>query len=33
MVYFIGIIIWGVVWGYATKAVINNKGYDENWFW
>lgn len=29
----IGFIIWGVVWGYATKAVINNKGYDENWFW
>ena len=29
----IGFIIWGVVWGYATKAVINNKGYDDNWFW
>lgn len=29
----IGFIIWGVIWGYATKAVINNKGYDDNWFW
>ena len=29
----IGFIIWGVVWGYATKAVINNKGYDDNWLW
>lgn len=29
----IGFIIWGVVWGYATKAVIKNKGYDDNWFW
>lgn len=25
-------IIWGLVWGFATKAVINNKGYKENWF-
>ncbi len=31
--YIIGFIIWGVVWGYATKVVINNKGYDDNWFW
>ena len=29
----IGFIIWGVIWGYATKAVINNKGYEESWFW
>ncbi|WP_368189005.1 SHOCT domain-containing protein [Blautia sp. 1033sp1_1033st1_G9_1033SCRN_220408] len=33
MAYIIGVIIWGIVWGYATKAVINNKGYDDNWFW
>ena len=29
----IGIIIWGVIWGVATNKVIENKGYDENWFW
>ena len=33
MVYVIGVIIWGIVWGVATNAVIHNKGYDENWFW
>jgi hypothetical protein len=21
------------MWGFATKAVINYKGYDDNWFW
>ena len=26
-------IIWGIVWGFATNKVIENKGYDENWFW
>ena len=35
--YFIGltisVIIWGIIWGFATNAVINNKGYYENWFW
>ena len=30
---FIGFIIWGVVWGFATDAIIKNKGYDDNWFW
>lgn len=29
----IGFIIWGIVWGFATGAVIKNKGYDDNWFW
>lgn len=32
-IYIIGIVIWAVVWGVATNAVITNKGYDENWFW
>lgn len=27
------VIIRGCVWGFATTAVIDNKGYDENWFW
>lgn len=25
--------IMGVIWGFAVQAIINNKGYDENWFW
>lgn len=33
MIYLIGIIIWGLIWGFATRAVISNKGYEENWFW
>ena len=33
MAYIIGIIIWGIIWGFATNAVIHGKGYDENWFW
>lgn len=32
LIYLIGVIIWGVIWGCATNAVIRNKGYDENWF-
>lgn len=26
-------IFWGVVWGFVTKAIVKNKGYNENWFW
>lgn len=33
MGYLIGIIIWGTIWGFVTKKVIENKGYEENWFW
>lgn len=29
----LGIAIWGSIWGFATNAVISNRGYDENWFW
>lgn len=29
----IGFIIQGIIWGCATNAIVNNKGYDENWFW
>ncbi len=32
-IYLIIVIFWGVVWGIATNAVIQNKGYSENWFW
>ena len=29
----IGGIFWGVLWGYATKSVVQNKGYSDDWFW
>ena len=36
MGYFIGTILWGIVWGFATRAIILNKGYEyegTKWFW
>ncbi len=33
LIWTIGYVFWGVVWGYTTKKVIENKGYSENWFW
>ncbi len=29
----IAYVILGVIWGFAVNAVVQNKGYDENWFW
>ncbi len=26
-------IIVGCIFGFATNAIIRNKGYQENWFW
>lgn len=26
-------IIQGLIFGFATQAIIDNKGYYENWFW
>ena len=26
-------ICWGLIWGVVTKKIIENKGYNENWFW
>lgn len=26
-------LISSLIWGIATHKVIQNKGYDENWFW
>lgn len=31
--WFICFCVWGCVWGFVTNKVIENKGYDENWFW
>ena len=27
------LIVQGLVFGFATQAIIENKGYYENWFW
>ena len=29
----VGSIISSVFWGWATQKIIDNKGYDTNWFW
>jgi|GEM_PF-5503888 len=29
----IGGIFWGIIWGYATRSVVQNKGYADDWFW
>ena len=33
MVYFIIVIAQAIIFGFATKIVIENKGYHDNWFW
>ena len=33
MQYFFIFIIQAIIFGFATKIVIENKGYDDNWFW
>lgn len=33
MFYVIGVLVWALIWGFATRSVVYNKGYDENWFW
>ncbi len=32
-VFLIVYIIQGSIFGFATKKIIENKGYSENWFW
>lgn len=31
--YILAYFILGILWGIATNKVIENKGYQENWFW
>ena len=31
--YVVMAICWGLIWGVVTKKIIENKGYDDNWFW
>lgn len=33
MLYLIGLIIGGFIWGYVCNYIIDSKGYNENWFW
>lgn len=33
MEYFLIGIVWCIVWGVVVNKVIENKGYQENWFW
>lgn len=35
LVFIVGAIVWGLIWGYATSAVIRNKNYTDydSWFW
>ena len=33
MVYLIVYCIQGFIWGWAVNKVVENKGYNENWFW
>ena len=33
LVAIIVMIIQGLIFGFATQAIIENKGYYENWFW
>lgn len=33
MIYVISYIIYGIIWGIVCNKVIENKGYNDNWFW
>lgn len=33
MIYLIIWAVQGAIWGFATNKIVENKGYDENWFW
>ena len=33
MLLFVIVIAQAIICGFATKIVIENKGYDDNWFW
>lgn len=31
--YFIGVIVWCVIWGFVTKSINENKGYEGGFLW
>ena len=33
MGWILGLLIYSIIWGVVCKKVIENKGYEENWFW
>ncbi len=33
MIYLLSYCIYGTIWGIVVNKVIENKGYQENWFW
>ena len=33
ILWFFGLIVSGFIWGCVTQKVIENKGYDDYWFW
>ena len=26
------VLVYGIIMGFATQAIIENKGYNDNWF-
>ncbi len=33
IIYLIAYCVRGIIWGWAVKKIVENKGYNENWFW
>ena len=33
IIYLIVYCVRGIIWGWAVKKIVENKGYNENWFW
>lgn len=33
LIWIVGTLIYSIIMGFVTKIIINNKGYDDNWFW
>lgn len=33
MMYFVVVLVQAIIFGFATKRVIEDKGYDDDWFW
>lgn len=35
VIWFAGILLWCIIWGFVTKAIVKGKGYENSgvWFW
>ncbi len=33
--WFAGVLLWCIIWGFVTKAIVKGKGYENSgvWFW